>query len=76
MSQSWEVKSYTTEEETQARELAARLGLFPAMGYLLVDRGIHTYAEAQRNCMILAFWRICRWQSSDFTELLRSVSIS
>ncbi len=47
MSQSWEVKSYTTEEETQARELAARLGLFPAMGYLLVDRGIHTYAEAQ-----------------------------
>lgn len=47
MSQSWEVKSYTTEEETQARELAARLGLFPAMGYLLVNRGIHTYAEAQ-----------------------------
>ncbi|WP_455107607.1 single-stranded-DNA-specific exonuclease RecJ [Porphyromonas sp.] len=47
MSQSWEIRSYTSEEETQARELASRLGLFPAMGYLLVARGIHTYEEAQ-----------------------------
>ncbi|WP_455519553.1 single-stranded-DNA-specific exonuclease RecJ [Porphyromonas sp.] len=47
MSQSWEIRSYTAEEETQARELATRLGLFPAMGYLLVERGIRTYDEAQ-----------------------------
>ena len=47
MSQSWEIRQYTTDEETQACELATRLGLFPAMGRLLVARGIHTYEEAQ-----------------------------
>ena len=47
MSQSWEIRQYTTDEETQACELATRLGLFPAMGRLLVARGIRTYEEAQ-----------------------------
>lgn len=47
MSQSWEIRKYTTDEETQACELATRLGLFPAMGRLLVARGIRTYEEAQ-----------------------------
>lgn len=47
MSQSWEIRQYTTDEETQAGELATRLGLFPAMGRLLVARGIRTYEEAQ-----------------------------
>ena len=47
MSQSWEIRQYTADEETQACELAARLGLFPAMGRLLVARGIRTYEEAQ-----------------------------
>ena len=47
MSQSWEIRQYTADEEAQAYELAARLGLFPAMGRLLVARGIRTYEEAQ-----------------------------
>ncbi len=47
MSQSWEIRQYTADEETQACELATRLGLFPAMGRLLVARGIRTYEEAQ-----------------------------
>lgn len=47
MSQSWEIRQYTADEEAQACELATRLGLFPAMGRLLVARGIRTYEEAQ-----------------------------
>ena len=71
MSQSWEIRQYTADEEAQACELATRLGLFPAMGHLLVARGIRTYEEAQsffsprlRSYMIPSRWRICRSLSS------------
>lgn len=46
MARRWEVRSYTPEEIACAEHLAQQLGVYPAIGRLLLARGITTVEEA------------------------------
>lgn len=47
MPRRWELRSYSPEETALAERLARQLGLYPAIGKLLLARGIRTRAEAE-----------------------------
>ncbi len=47
MPKAWEIRRYTPEDEGLANTLASQLGLYPAIGRLLVDRGIRSKEQAQ-----------------------------
>lgn len=47
MPKAWEIRRYTPEDEGLANTLASQLGLYPAIGRLLVDRGIKSKEQAQ-----------------------------
>lgn len=47
MPRRWELRSYSPEEIALAERLARQLGLYPAIGKLLLARGIRTRAEAE-----------------------------
>ena len=42
----WILRSYTEQEQALATSLSQQLGLYPAVGRLLVARGITTVTEA------------------------------
>ncbi len=48
MSYKWNYRPPTPERQEAAKELAAEVGIHPALGLLLLDRGISTAAEARR----------------------------
>ena len=43
----WILRSYTEQEQALATSLSQQLGLYPAVGRLLVARGITTVTEAE-----------------------------
>lgn len=47
MPKAWEIRRYSAEDEGLANTLATQLGLYPAIGRLLVDRGIRSKEQAQ-----------------------------
>ncbi len=48
MSYKWNYRPPTPERQEAAKELAAEVGIHPALGLLLLDRGISTATEARR----------------------------
>ena len=48
MKYKWNYQPPTAERAEAAKELAREVGIHPALGLLLLDRGVHTVAEARR----------------------------
>ena len=48
MNYKWNYEAPSPEAQAQAQELAKGVGIHPALGKLLLDRGLSTVAEAKR----------------------------